>query len=98
MRSPKAKSAPNQERILYDDLLGKRMDLIFLYQGMIRITILKNIALLTHALLTLFHGARGGNGWLFQAALARLPAKPGKSPLLCFPAKISPAQLQFFLP
>lgn len=78
MRSPKAKSAPNQERILYDDLLGKRMDLLFLYQGMIRITILKNIALLTHALLTLFHGARGGNGWLSQAALARFPAKPGK--------------------
>jgi hypothetical protein len=66
-----AKRAPNQERILYDDLLRKLMDLLFLYQGMIRITILRNIALLTHALLTLFHGARGGNGWLSQAALAR---------------------------
>jgi hypothetical protein len=46
---------------------------------MIRITILRNIALLTHALLTLFHGARGGNGWLSQAALAR-----------CLPLKSSP--------
>jgi len=79
MRSPQAKSAPNQERILYDDLLGKLTDLLFLYQGMIRITILKNIALLTHALLTLFHGARGGNGWLSQAALAR-----------CLPLQSSP--------
>jgi len=68
---PPAKRAPNQERILYDDLLRKLMDLLSLYQGMIRITILRNIALLTHALLTLFHGARGGNGWLSQAALAR---------------------------
>jgi hypothetical protein len=68
---PPAKRAPNQERIRYDDLLRKLMDLLSLYQGMIRITILRNIALLTHALLTLFHGARGGNGWLSQAALAR---------------------------
>ena len=47
--------------------------------GMIRITLLRNIALLTHALLTLFQGARGANGWLSQAALARcLPL--GSSP------------------
>lgn len=71
MRSPKATLAPNREQILYDDLLRKLMALLFLYQGMIRITILKNIALLTHALLTLFHGARGANGGLSQAALAR---------------------------
>ena len=56
MKHP-AKRVPNQERILYDDLLRKLMDLLSLYQGMIRITILRNIALLTHALLTLFHGA-----------------------------------------
>ena len=47
------------------------MDLLFLYRGMIRVTILKNIALITHALLTLFSGARGGNGWLSKAAVAR---------------------------
>ena len=71
MRFPKAKPAPNREQILYDDLVRKLMDLLFLYQGMIRITILKNIVFLTHALLTLFHGAqRGANGWLSQAALA----------------------------
>jgi hypothetical protein len=69
VRSPKAPA--NQEQILYDDLLRRLMSLLFLYQGMIRVTILKNIALLTYALLTLFHGARGGNGWLSKAALAR---------------------------
>jgi hypothetical protein len=68
----------NQERILYDDLLRRLMGLLFLYQGVIRVTILKNIALLTYALLTLFHGARGGNGWLSKAALARcLPLETG---------------------
>ena len=69
MKSPKA--AANQERILYDDLLRRLMDLLFLYPGTIRVTLLKNIGLLTYGLLTLFHGARGGNGWLSQAALAR---------------------------
>lgn len=69
MRSPKVPA--NQERILYDALLRRLMDLLFLYQGLIRVTLLKNIGLLTYALLTLFHGARGGNGWLSQAALAR---------------------------
>jgi hypothetical protein len=76
VKSPKAPA--NQERILYDDLLRRLMGLLFLYQGMIRVTLLKNIALLTHALLTLFHGARGGNGWLSKAALARcLPLQTG---------------------
>jgi len=79
MRPPAAKYVPNQEQILYDDLLRKLLDLLSLYHGMIRITILRNIALLTHALLTLFHGARGGNGWLSQAALAR-----------CLPLQSSP--------
>ena len=69
MRPPKAPA--NQERIVYDDLLRRLMGLLFLYQGMIRVTLLKNIALLTHSLLTLFHGARGANGWLSKAALAR---------------------------
>ena len=68
----------NAERIEYDDLLRKLMDLLFVYRGMIRVTILKNIALVTYALITLFHGARGGNGWLSKAALARcLPLGTG---------------------
>lgn len=69
MKAPKAPA--NQERILYDALLRRLMGLLFHYHGAIRVTILRNIALLTYALLTLFHGARGGNGWLSQAALAR---------------------------
>ena len=45
---------------------------------MIRVTILRNIALVTYALITLFHGARGGNGCLSKAALARcLPLGTG---------------------
>jgi hypothetical protein len=54
------------------------MGLLFLYRGAIRVTILKNIALVTYGLITLFHGARGGNGWLSKAALARcLPLGTG---------------------
>jgi hypothetical protein len=79
MRPQKAKAVPNQERILDDDLLRKLFQLLDLYRGVIRITLLRNIALLTHALLTLFHGARGANGWLSQAALAR-----------CLPLESSP--------
>lgn len=79
MRPKKVKAAPNQERILDDDLLRKLFQLLDLYRGVIRITLLRNIALLTHALLTLFHGARGANGWLSQAALAR-----------CLPLESSP--------
>ncbi len=70
MKSSK-RSGGNQERILPNDLFHKIMALLSLYRGEIRVTILKNIALVTHALLTLFHGARGGNGGLSQAALAR---------------------------
>jgi hypothetical protein len=75
----KRPSAPrNQERIEWDDLLLKLMELLCVYRGMIRVTILKNIALVTHALITLFSGARGGNGWLSKAALARcLPLATG---------------------
>jgi hypothetical protein len=54
------------------------MELLLAYRGMIRVTILKNIALVTYALVTLYHGARGGNGWLSKAALARcLPLATG---------------------
>jgi len=68
----------NQERIDWDDLLRKLMELLLAYRGMIRVTILKNIALVTYALVTLYHGARGGNGWLSKAALARcLPLGTG---------------------
>jgi hypothetical protein len=69
---------PNRERIESDDLFCKLMELLLAYRGMIRVTILKNIALVTYALVTLYHGARGGNGWLSKAALARcLPLGTG---------------------
>ena len=71
-------SSRNRERIESDDLLRKLMELLYAYRGMIRVTILKNIALVTYALVTLFQGARGGNGWLSKAALARcLPLGTG---------------------
>jgi hypothetical protein len=74
----KPPSFRNRERIESDDLLRKLMELLFVYRGMIRVTILKNIALVTYALITLFRGARGGNGWLSKAALARcLPLGTG---------------------
>ena len=47
------------------------MDLLRAYEGIVRKSILKNVALVTRALLTLFSGARSGNGALSQAALAR---------------------------
>lgn len=71
----------NRERIESDDLLRKLMELLLAYRGMIRVTILKNIALVTYALVTLYHGARGGNGWLSKAALAR-----------CLPLGIGPKE------
>jgi len=78
LKNKKPPSHPNVERIEYDDLLRKLMGLLLAYRGLIRVTILKNIALVTYALITLFHGARGGNGWLAKAALARcLPLGTG---------------------
>jgi Transposase DDE domain len=77
----KYRSARNRERIESDELLRKLMELLFVYRGMIRVTILKNIALVTYALVTLYHGARGGNGWLSKAALAR-----------CLPLGIGPKE------
>jgi hypothetical protein len=78
LKNKKPHLHPNAERIEYDDLLRKLMGLLLAYRGMIRVTILKNIALVTYALITLFHGARGGNGWLSKAALARcLPLGTG---------------------
>lgn len=77
MRRARAR-APNLEQIRYDDLLEKLLGLLFLYRGLLRTTILKNIALLTHGLLTLFGGARTCHGWLSKAALARaLPLATG---------------------
>jgi hypothetical protein len=74
----KTPSSRNREQIEFDDLLRKLMELLLVYRGEIRITILKNIALVTYALVTLYHGARGGNGWLSKAALARcLPLATG---------------------
>jgi len=77
----KRPSSGNRERIESDDLLRKLMELLYVYRGMIRVTILKNIALVTYALVTLYHGARGGNGWLSKAALAR-----------CLPLGIGPKE------
>ena len=71
MKGKRRPVSKNRERIEYDALLRKLLELLLVYRGMIRVTILKNIALVTHALLTLFSGARGGNGWLSKAALAR---------------------------
>ena len=71
MKNKKPHLHPNAERIEYDELLRKLLELLLVYRGMIRVTILKNIALVTYALVTLYHGARGGNGWLSKAALAR---------------------------
>ncbi len=78
MKGKKRAAARNRERIEYDPLLRKLLELLLVYRGMIRVTILKNIALVTYALITLFRGARGGNGWLSKAALARcLPLGTG---------------------
>jgi hypothetical protein len=87
VKTRRCPAKPNRERLTEDDLLRKLLDLLFRYRGLVRITILKNIALLTHALLTLFQGARGGNGWLSQAAVAR-----------CLPLEIGPKgrQLRLF--
>src|SRR5665647_1773010 len=71
MKGKKRPVARNRERIDYDPILRKLLELLWVYRGMIRITILKNIGLITYALITLFSGARGGNGWLSKAALAR---------------------------
>lgn len=75
----KAKRLPNRERIESDELFLKLMEIVSLYGGIIRLSVLKHIALLTYSLLTLFSGARGGNGWLSKAALAR-----------CLPLDIGP--------
>ena len=78
MTRRKGPNPRNREQVAEDDLLRRLWGLLFRYRGLVRITILKNIALLTHALLTLFQGARGGNGWLSQAAVARcLPLENG---------------------
>jgi hypothetical protein len=71
----------NKERIDSNELFVKLMEIVLLYGGMVRLTILKNIALLSYSLLTRFSGARGGNGWLSKAALAR-----------CLPLDIGPRE------
>jgi hypothetical protein len=50
----------NRERLVYDELLQKLFSLLWTYQGVIRISILKNIALVTYALLNLFGGLMVG--------------------------------------
>jgi hypothetical protein len=81
MKRKQRPGSRNTERIEYDPLLRKLLELLWVYRGMIRVTILKNIALITYALITLFSGARGGNGWLSKAALAR-----------CLPLGIGPKE------
>jgi hypothetical protein len=68
----------NRERISQDDLLEKILAVLWVYRGVVRATILKNLGLLTCGMLTLFSGARGGNGGLSQAAVARcMPLESG---------------------
>jgi hypothetical protein len=81
MKKKGPRCSSNRERIEYDELLHQLLKLLLAYRGLIRVTILKNVALVTHALLTLFSGARGGNGWLSKAALAR-----------CLPLGIGPKE------
>lgn len=63
--------ARNREQWSDDAVLRVLMDVVSAYQGIVRRSILKNVALITRALLTLFGGARSGNGGLSKAALAR---------------------------
>ena len=73
----KVRCSGNRERIESDDLLRKLMGLLLVYRGTIRVTILKNIALVTYGLITLFQGARGGNGGLERKFLSGCGALPG---------------------
>jgi len=61
----------NHEQLAEAPSFSALMDLLSAYRGIVRKTMLKNIALVTEALLTLFSGARSGNGFLSKAALAR---------------------------
>ncbi len=55
----KLRKGSNRQRILQDELLGKLLALLFQYRGVVRVAILRNIALVSHALVTVFGGARG---------------------------------------
>jgi hypothetical protein len=44
MKAKRLSLPRNAERIEYDDLLRKLMDLVFVYRGMIRVTILKMLS------------------------------------------------------
>ncbi len=65
------KRGRNREQWSDDAVLPALMGVLSAYHGIVRKSILKNIALITRALLTLFSGARSGNGALSKAALAR---------------------------
>jgi hypothetical protein len=74
----KRRRGSNRQRLIQDELLGKLLGLLLRYRGVVRVTILRNIALVSHALVTVFGGARGSNGWLSKAAVARcLPLEIG---------------------
>ncbi len=67
-----------RQRIIHDELLDGLFALLWRYRGMVRASLLRNIALVTHALVTVFGGGRGTNGWLSKAAVARcLPLETG---------------------
>ncbi len=82
--------ARNRERWHNDPILSVLLEVLYLYRGLVRKTILKNIALMTRALLILFSGARSGNGMLTKAAIGRcLPLES--------PAKARQTRLSRFL-
>ena len=61
----------NREKWRDDVTLPALMGVLLSYQGLVRKSVLKNIALMTRALLTLFSGGRSGNGMLSKAAIGR---------------------------
>lgn len=63
--------ATNLERIRREPLLEQVLALLAVCRGEIRATVIKNIGLVTFAMVQLFEGARGGHGWLSRAAIAR---------------------------
>lgn len=74
----KLRRVSTRQRIIHDELLERLFALLWRYRGMVRASLLRNIALVTHALVTVFGGARGSNGWLSKAAVARcLPLETG---------------------
>jgi hypothetical protein len=90
----------NRERIAHDNLLEKLSALLLTYYGIIRISILKNIALVTYALLNLFSGARGS---AFRQRVAICRSSPSLNPFIAGFTTFSvflkiPGRIFFFCP